>query len=73
MAGSRRPFWAVILLVTVWSVAHAQTEQTPSAPTDLLDATCGQYTAAIQSADPGANPSRERRAEAEDAQDALVA
>lgn len=51
----------------------AAAQQTQQGDTgDLLDATCGQYLQAARAADPGERPSRQRRREAEAAQDSLV-
>jgi len=44
----------------------------PAASADLLSATCGDYLAAADLADPGKGASRERLRQAEAAQDALV-
>lgn len=60
----------VMLAASVASPALAQ--QPAQTETDLLGATCGDYLAAARLAQPGDKPSKKRRAEAEDAQDALV-
>lgn len=39
---------------------------------DLLGVTCGDYLEALKAADPGRNPTKERAAQAEDAQDDLA-
>ena len=68
----RYAFCAGLLALVACASTYAQTNEAQSSSTDLLDATCGQYMAAVRSADPGPNPSSERQSEAEEAKDALV-
>lgn len=56
--------------------AQSPAAEAKAAPTaaagDLLATTCGDYLTAARIADPGKNPSEERKADALEAQDAMV-
>ena len=60
-----------MLLAAIPAPVSAQA-QAQTADPDLLAVTCGEYLTAARIADPGKNPSKQRAAQALDAQDSMA-
>lgn len=65
--------WLPLLLVMAIAPFGASVAAQPTQLADPMTVTCGDMLAALRAADPGPNPGRKRRLEAEAAQDDLAA